>query len=83
MTVEQKRKVFDKLIMKIISRKLLVMVIATIAMFMGKIDPTNWTIIASAYVGTEAFIDGIYRLKSAKAEGVTRGMINMREEGGE
>lgn len=54
---------FDKNIERLISRKFLVFVIATIGVAIGFIDADNWTSIAIAYVGVEGFADLASRWK--------------------
>ena len=55
--VENDRGVLDILTAKAISRKLLVWVVATVFMGLGKITPDEWTAISLGYVGIEGFAD--------------------------
>lgn len=54
---ENDRGVIDILTAKAISRKLLVWVVATVFMALGKITPDEWTAISLGYVGIEGFAD--------------------------
>jgi len=47
---------FDKILSKWISRKLLVFIISTIALFSKFITSTDWIVIAGIYLGTETAI---------------------------
>ena len=60
------REKLDILISRWTSRKLMVFVISTIALFTGHIDADNFVIVSSAYVGVEGFIDAVIRLKGLK-----------------
>ena len=56
----------DTIVNKLISRKLMVFITSIIALFMDKINGDNWIIISTAYIGTEAIIDAVVRLKQIK-----------------
>jgi len=47
---------FDNILSKWISRKLLVFIISTIALFSKYITSTDWIVIAGIYLGTETAI---------------------------
>jgi hypothetical protein len=53
----------DKILNKIISRKLMVFVVACCGLFIGSITSTDWVIIATAYVGVQGFTDLVIKLK--------------------
>jgi len=55
--VENDRGVIDIVASKAISRKLLVWIVATVFMGLGKITPDEWTAISLGYVGIEGFAD--------------------------
>jgi len=64
----------DSFLHKLLSRKLLVFVVATIAFFAGLINPEivlisseNWTNIAIMYIGTEGARDFIIALRNNKS----------------
>lgn len=54
---ENDRGVVDIIAAKAISRKLLVWIVATVFMGLGKITPDEWTAISLGYVGIEGFAD--------------------------
>ena len=47
----------DKIINKVISRKLMVFVIACICLFTGKLASSDWVLIASAYMAVQGVVD--------------------------
>lgn len=53
----------DKSLSKWVSRKLLVFLIACVGMFFMKITSSDWVVIATAYIGSQAFVDVVERLK--------------------
>jgi len=53
----------DKILNKIISRKLMVFVVACCGLFIGNVTSTDWVIVATAYVGIQGFTDIILKLK--------------------
>lgn len=55
---------FDSFLQKFISRKLLVFFIATVLMFLGKIDPPQWVIVCSIYIGSQAILDAVVGWKN-------------------
>lgn len=63
------RAKIDIILSKWLSRKLLVFVTSAVALFMGKVDGDSWVIIATAYIGGEAVIDAVTRLKGTKLPG--------------
>jgi len=54
----------DKILNKIISRKLMVFVVASIGLFAGNITSTDWVILATAYIGVQGFTDVIMKTKN-------------------
>jgi hypothetical protein len=54
----------DKILDKIISRKLMVFVIACGGLFAGDLTSQDWVVIATAYVSVQGFTDMITKLKS-------------------
>lgn len=58
----------DLYLKKWISRKLMVFLIASLALFTSKIDPDNWTIVATMYIGMQAATEIAERLIKAKNE---------------
>jgi hypothetical protein len=59
----------DKFLNRWISRKLTVLVIASVGLFDGKLDGDNWTIVATGYVAIQGFTDIVERLYKAKNNG--------------
>ena len=49
---------------KLMSRKLLVFVIASVGLFTGYVTDTNWVILATAYVSIEGFTNIVEKLKT-------------------
>jgi len=54
----------DRILNKIISRKLIVFVIACGALFAGHLTSQDWVVIATAYVSIQGFTDIVTKLKS-------------------
>ena len=54
----------DKILNKIISRKLMVFLIACAGLFVGDLTSQDWVIIATAYVSIQGFTDIVTKLKS-------------------
>ena len=53
----------DGLVEKAISRKFLVWLTATAMVVTSTLDPSDWIIISAIYIGGQATIDGIAKLK--------------------
>ena len=49
---------------KLMSRKLLAFMIASVGLFTGQVSDTNWVILATAYVSIEGFTNIVERLKT-------------------
>ena len=58
----------DLYLKKWISRKLMVFLVASAALFTSKIDSDNWTVVATIYIGTQAATEIAERLIKAKNE---------------
>lgn len=54
----------DKLLNRFISKKLMVFLIATIFIFVGKIDPINWVNLSMVYISSQAAVDLMKALRS-------------------
>ncbi len=61
-----KKGILDTIVNKLISRKLLVFIVSVVALFTGNITGDNWIVESTAYIGTEAIIDAVVRLKEIK-----------------
>lgn len=57
------KAIIDIFLNKFISRKLLVFLIVTIALFYDKISGKEWINVAMIYIGTQAVIDSIIKLR--------------------
>jgi len=53
----------DKILEKVMSRKLMVFIVACTGLFLGNITSTDWVIIATAYVSIQGFTDIILKIK--------------------
>ena len=53
----------DLILSKFISRKLLVFLIVTVALFYDKVNGKEWVNVAMVYIGTQAVIDSIIKLR--------------------
>lgn len=56
----------DTILNKLISRKLVAFIIASVALFIGKLDGSDWVIISAVYIGAEAATTIIEKLMKAK-----------------
>ena len=56
----------DKFLNRWISRKLTVLVIASVGLFDGKLDGDNWTIVATGYVAIQGFTEIVSKLMALK-----------------
>ena len=56
----------DFILSKWLSRKLTVFVIASVGLFLAKLDGDNWTIVATAYISVEGVTNIVERLMKAK-----------------
>jgi hypothetical protein len=63
---KKSNEVIDRVLGKIVSRKLTVFIVASYGMFHGNIDSSDWTIIGAIYIGSETAISIIkefYKIK--------------------
>lgn len=58
------RNRIDTILNKWVSRKLMVFVVSTGLAIWGDLTSSDWTIIATAFVGTQGFVDIVERLKN-------------------
>jgi hypothetical protein len=63
-----KKEKIDLLLSKWVSRKLSIIVVASIALFAGNLTSSDWTIIATMYVGIEGATTIVERLMRAKKD---------------
>lgn len=60
------REKIDLYLKKWVSRKLSVLIVASIALFSGNLESADWTILATMYVGIEGATNIVERLMKAK-----------------
>lgn len=65
---EKGEAAIDRSLHKVISRKLLVWGTATVAMFIGMVDATNWVDICMVYIGSEAAANIVSSLRRSTKE---------------
>lgn len=66
MTMTQMAKgALDKLLEKVISRKLLVWGTATALLFTSNLESEHWLYLSALYIGGQSIIDAIVKFKSA------------------
>jgi hypothetical protein len=59
------RGAIDRILEKLISRKLLVWGTATALMFTAHLESGDWLILSALYIGGQSVIDAIVKLRSA------------------
>jgi len=67
-----RKEIMDKYVNKFVSRKLLVFIIATIALFIGNLISGDWVIIATVYIGAQTAADivkDIYKSRNNEING--------------
>lgn len=73
MTEEQKQKlkgaVIDRTLHKLVSRKLLVWTAATVGIFFGAVESTDWVDVCMVYIGSQTVVDTVTALRGAKSDG--------------
>jgi hypothetical protein len=65
-------ELFDRILGKIVSRKLTVFIVASYGMFHNNIESNDWTIIAGIYIGSETVINALkeyYKIKNGMNNG--------------
>lgn len=60
------RGILDRLLSSWVSKKLLVFIIGSVALFIGNLESSDWVIIATVYIGSQAVVDVVERLIKAK-----------------
>jgi len=58
------RQKIDAILNKWLSRKLMVFVIASFGLFSGSLSSSDWTILATAYVGVVGFYEIVGKLRN-------------------
>ena len=57
--------IIDKYLGKWASRKLMVFIVASFGLFLGNLQSSDWTILATAYVSMVGFTEIVERIKKA------------------
>lgn len=68
-----RQEFIDRLQSKWISRKLLVFIIASVALFLGKITSSDWVIVASIYISLESattIAEKIYKSRQSNQQNI-------------
>lgn len=61
-----RQELADKYLSKFISRKLIVFVIGSIALFTGRVESGDWVIVSSVYISLEGATTIVERIFKAK-----------------
>jgi hypothetical protein len=61
-----KQEIADKYLSKFISRKLIVFIIGSVALFTGRVESGDWVIISSVYISLEGVTTIVERILKAK-----------------
>ena len=61
--MKELKAALDLWIGKFISRKLLVFLVCTVALFWEKVSGSEWINVAMVYIGSQAVIDAIVKLR--------------------
>jgi hypothetical protein len=61
-----KQEIADKYLSKFISRKLIVFIIGSVALFTGRVESGDWVIISSVYISLEGATTIVERILKAK-----------------
>ena len=61
--MKELKAALDLWIGKFISRKLLVFLVCTVALFWEKVNGSEWVNVAMVYIGSQAVIDAIVKLR--------------------
>lgn len=61
-----RQEIADKYLSKFISRKLIVFVIGSVALFTGNVESGDWVIISSVYISLEGATTIVERILKAK-----------------
>ena len=58
------RQKIDAILNKWLSRKLMVFIVASFGLFSGSLSSSDWTILATAYVGVVGFYEIVGKLRN-------------------
>ena len=62
------RHKIDQILNKLMSRKLLVLGIASVGLYLGVLDSESFSMIAISYIGSQAVVDAAAQIKFGKDE---------------
>ena len=68
-----RKEIIDKYLNLTVSKTLMITLIATAALFLDKLDGTNWTFISIAYIGAEKVTQTIIKLQQSKLDSENNG----------
>lgn len=63
---------------KLTGRKFLAFLTGTVALFTGFLSQENWLILAGIYVGAEALIDGVGKMKGLPPPTIEEGVVEKK-----
>jgi hypothetical protein len=61
--MEEQQSNLDKILDKVISRKLVVWIASTILLVTHTIQPSDWIIVSGVYIGSQSVVDIIAKLR--------------------
>ena len=61
-----RQEIADKYLSKFISRKLIVFIIGSVALFTGRVESGDWVIVSSVYISLEGATTIVERILKAK-----------------
>lgn len=62
-SIEQMRARLDVFLNRFVSKKLMVFLIGTLFLFLGKLDGEQWINLSTVYIGSQAVIDTVIKLR--------------------
>jgi hypothetical protein len=70
-----RQEIVDKYLSKWISRKLVVFIVGSVALFLGKVESGDWVIVSSVYISLEGATSIVERIIKAKQGGTQNGIL--------
>lgn len=61
------KQILDSLLSSWVSKKLLVFIIGSIALFIGNLESADWVIVATVYIGSQAVVDVVERIIKSRS----------------
>jgi len=77
---QQTTAFLDRNLKRLISRKFLVFILATVAFWQGSFSQENWLIVSCIYIGLEATVDIVKFTRALKLGGSSREASNQSVE---